>query len=277
MKVGGQALIEGVMMKTSDCYSISVRKPNNTILTVKRKFNSLTKKKPYNLPFLRGIIILGEMLGIGFKALNFSAKVSGQEEEELSPTATVFTIAASIVFVILIFKLFPLMIANFISPNSYFLYNLTDGISKLLLFLIYLLLISRMKDVQTTFQYHGAEHKAIHCYESEKKLTIKNVQSFQTMHPRCGTSFIAWVILTSVVVYMIIPLTFGFLGKLLTRLLLLPIIAGISYEILRLTSGNNLISRILALPGILIQKITTKEPTNKQVEVAIAALNKVIK
>ena len=191
MRVGGQALIEGVMMKTSDAYSMAVRKPTGKIVTVKKTFKSLTKKRPYSLPFIRGIIILGEMLGIGFKALNFSARVSGQEDEELSPAATFFTIAASIVFVILIFKLFPLMIANFISPNNYFLYNLTDGVSKLLLFLIYLLLISRMKDVQTTFQYHGAEHKAIHCYESKKKLTIKNVQSFQTMHPRCGTSFIA--------------------------------------------------------------------------------------
>ena len=134
-----------------------------------------------------------------------------------------------------------------------------------------------MKDVQTTFQYHGAEHKAIHCYESKKKLTIKNVQSFQTMHPRCGTSFIAWVILSSVIIYMIIPLNFGFLGKLLTRILLLPIIAGISYELLRLTAGDNILSRILALPGILIQKITTKEPSTRQVEVAIAALNKVVK
>lgn len=277
MRVGGQALIEGVMMKTPDAYSISVRKPNNKILTVKRKFKSLTKKKPYSFPFIRGIIILGEMLGIGFKALNFSAKVSGQEEEELSPTATFFTIAASIIFVIAIFKLFPLMIANFISPTNYFLYNLTDGVSKLLLFLAYLLLISRMKDVQTTFQYHGAEHKAIHCFESKKKINIKNVQSFQTMHPRCGTSFIAWVILASVLIYMFIPLKFGFFGKLLTRILLLPVIAGISYELLRLTSGENLISKTLALPGILIQKITTKEPTNKQVEVAIAALNKVVK
>ena len=124
MRVGGQALIEGVMMKTSDAYSMAVRKPTGKIVTVKKTFKSLTKKRPYSLPFIRGIIILGEMLGIGFKALNFSARVSGQEDEELSPAATFFTIAASIVFVILIFKLFPLMIANFISPNNYFLYNL---------------------------------------------------------------------------------------------------------------------------------------------------------
>lgn len=289
--LGGQAVINGVLMRSKTHYTVSVRKPNNKIKTIKRKINSLSKYKFFTLPFIRGVTTLIEMLVIGTKALNFSAEESLEEKEKPSKKQTKFpifyliiTLLFSIALALFIFKFIPLSITQFISNKkeifqNRYLFNLTEGVLKILILIIYITLIGLMKDVKTLFQYHGAEHKAVYCYEKNLPLTTKNVKKFSTLHPRCGTAFLLIVIVTSIIVYIFLPTNINFFLKLTYRILLLPIIAGIAYEIIKLSSKNinNVISKILIAPGLLLQKLTTKEPDNKQIEVAITALKKLVK
>ena len=183
-----------------------------------------------------------------------------------------------------IFKFIPLSITQIISNKkeifqNRYLFNLTEGLVKIIILIIYITLIGLMKDVKTLFQYHGAEHKAVYCYEKNLPLTIKNVKKFVTLHPRCGTAFLLIVILTSIFVYIFLPTDINFFLKLTYRILLLPIIAGIAYEIIKISAKNinNPIFKILTSPGLLLQKLTTKEPDNKQIEVAITALKNLVR
>ena len=274
--VGGQALIEGVLMKYKDRIAIAVRQPNGKIKVKKEKL----KFKDINIPFLRGIVNLLVILYIGVKSLNYSASVStGEKEENASIIGIIFSFLFAIIFALLLFKFIPLGFAYFIDKAfniGNILFNIVDGLLKVIMFVLYVYVISLMSDVYRVFQYHGAEHKAVACHEHGKKLTVDQVQKFHKEHIRCGTSFIFLVLLVSIIIYSFIPKDYGFWAKFGLRILLLPVISSISYEALRLGAKYRWFS-FLSYPGLWIQKITTKEPDGKQVEVAIrsikAALN----
>ncbi len=273
--VGGQALIEGVMMKYKNRIAIAVRKPNGSINVKREKL----KLKDSNIPFLRGIINLIVILYIGIKSLNYSASVSTGKEDNVGFLELFFSLIFALVFALVLFKFVPLLISSWLANVlhvNYILFNIIDGLLKVCIFILYVYIISLMKDVRRVFQYHGAEHKAVACHEHGNKLTVENVQKFNKEHIRCGTSFIFLVLIVSIIVYTFIPSSYGFWMKLLLRVLLLPVVASLSYELLRLGAKYNIFS-FLSYPGLLIQKITTKEPNKKQVEVAISAIKAVLR
>jgi uncharacterized protein YqhQ len=297
LAIGGQAVIEGVLMRTNEKYAIAVRQPSGKIIVKKEKYISRTKKNKFlGLPFVRGIIMLWETLMLGYKALTFSANESLREQtkpgdkgkagknkkskEALGTAELVITLIISILFALLLFKFLPLFIANLFKSyigGSNILFNLIDGIAKLTIFIIYILLLSLMKDVQRLFQYHGAEHKVVHCYEHNHNLTVENVKKDSKAHARCGTTFILVVLLLSILFYLLIPFGVNFWLKLLIRILLLPVIAGIAYEWIKLVDKHpdQWYTKILSAPGLWVQGLTTKEPDDKQIEVAIKALKAV--
>lgn len=272
--VGGQALIEGVMMKYKNKIAIAVRNDKGKIITKKEKI----KFKENHLPFIRGITNLFLILYIGIKSLNYSANVSLGKEDKISFWEIFGSLAFAVIFAIILFKLLPLFLTStvdkYIKINN-IVFNIIEGIIKVGIFVLYVYLISLMKDVHRVFEYHGAEHKAVACYETNKKLNVKEVQKFKTEHKRCGTSFIFLVLFISVIVYTFIPKDFNFWTKLGLRILLLPVIASLGYEALRLGAKYNFFE-FLSYPGLWMQKITTKQPDDKQVEVAIKALKTVL-
>lgn len=277
-KVGGQAVIEGVMMRFANKMAVAVRNPKGKIIVKVEKLNLLSEriKKWF---FLRGIVNLVEILAHGVKTLNYSADVAtGSKKEESSWFLFLIIFIISLGFGLLIFKFLPLLVAQLINPESNIVFNLIDGGVKLFTFVAYIYVISLMKDVRRIFRYHGAEHKAVNCYEAKKKLTVKNAKKYSTLNPRCGTSFIMVVIIVSIFTYVFIPKTVPFMYKLLYRILLLPVIAGISYEVLKLGAKyeKNFFFRAINKPGIWIQHMTTKEPDDKQLKVALVALKKVV-
>ena len=268
--VGGQALIEGVMMKYKNRLGIAVRNTKGKIIVKRERL----KIKDNNIPFIRGVVNLFVILYIGFKSLNYSANVSVGKDEEMSIWEMIFSFIFAIIFGLVLFKFVPLLITyglDKIFKVNNILFNVIDGVLKVLIFVTYVYLISLMKDVARVFQYHGAEHKAVACHEAGKKLSTKEVQSFHKEHIRCGTSFIFLVLLISIIIYTFIPKDYGFWLKFELRILLLPVVASLSYEILRLGARYKWFS-FLSYPGLWIQRITTKEPDDKQVEVAIKAL-----
>jgi uncharacterized protein YqhQ len=296
LTIGGQAVMEGVMILSPKNYAVAVRKPNNKIVT---KVTKLSKKKSAirNWPIIRGVLNLINMLIIGMKAMMWSANQSTEEKEEkLSKKEIIFTILLSLVFAIALFKGIPYSLTFFIGVQeevSPVLFNLIDGVIRVSLFLLYIWIISFMKDVKRLFQYHGAEHMSIHCYEKNLKLTVANVKKFSPIHPRCGTAFIIIVFLVAVFAYSLIPSIVLFfspnfmeLGFWWRRLILfsirvlvfLPLVAGISYEILKASAKfpSNPILRMFSVPGLWMQKLTTNKPTAKQIEVAIASVKKAI-
>ncbi|MFH1849201.1 MAG: DUF1385 domain-containing protein [archaeon] len=285
-EIGGQAIIEGVMMKSPVRLALAIRKPDGKIAVKKEKVSSLTKKyRILGLPFVRGIISMFEILSLGYRALSFSANEASEEEEGdgLGFLATAGILVLSVVLAIGIFKFIPLFAVQMLSRRVDYiqgsiLFYILEGVLKIGVFVLYLLAISRIKDVHRIFMYHGAEHKTVGCYESSQELTPENAARFPKEHPRCGTSFLLIVILISIVFYAFIPQGLAFYEKLLYRILLLPLIAGVSYEILKISARyrRNLITRLLIVPGMLTQKLTTKEPDRKQIEVAIAALKGVL-
>lgn len=293
INVGGQAVIEGVMIRGPSKYVVAVRKNKKTIT----KNGKITKKKHNFLKwhFIRGFINLVEMLVIGIKSLMWSAEQAAPKEEKIGKNELLFTILISIGLVILFFIALPYFLTNllgFTEEKRPILFNFVDGIIRILIFLIYIVAISFLKDVKVLFQYHGAEHKAIHCYEKNKKLSIENVKKFTTLHPRCGTSFLLIVFIVSIFVFSLLPSIIMFYypnflqlnpwlrkGILFpVRILLIPAIAGISYEILKISDKkqNNLLFKLISMPGLALQKITTKEPNKKQMEVAIVSLKKLL-
>lgn len=284
LAIGGQAIIEGVLMRSPNNYAIAVRKPNKKISVKTVKYVSATKKNKFlGLPFIRGVVVLVETVTIGSKALTYSANEAiGDEEEKLTKREIFFSIMISIVAALVIFKLIPFIIANSFTKSlglSNFWLNIVEGVVKIGIFVAYLWAISLMKDVQRMFEYHGAEHMSVHCYEANKKLTVKNVQAYQTMHPRCGTEFLLLVLVISIAFYMFIPVGSNFWTKYLIRILLLPVIAGVSYEVLKIAGKHydKKIFQIISTPGIMLQKITTKKPSSDQIEVAIKSLEATLK
>lgn len=283
---GGQAVIEGVMMRSSNHVAIVVRKADGSISVKKDRIKSLGDKYKFlKWPFLRGMLGLVEMMIVGIGALNYSANESAEsEEEELSWWHMALSIGFAMIFALALFKFIPLLIASFLEKNialvkdHYVLFNAIDGIVKITLFISYIAIISLMDDVKRLFAYHGAEHSAVNCYEAKKSLTVENVKGFTTLHPRCGTSFILIVLILSILVYTFIPAGFGFWAKLGMRLALLPFIAGIAFELLRLAGKyrENWFLKLIVLPGLGVQKLTTRKPDEGQIEVAIKALKIVL-
>jgi len=280
--VGGQAVIEGVMMRFGNNVAVAVRK-GKKILVKKHKIKSITERKPWSFPVIRGAVGLFETLSMGIKTLNWSALVAaGEEDKKESAWPFVLAIIIATVFALVIFKLIPLGIAQFFSKlglDSIFSFNLVEGISKIIILVAYIWLIGKMKDVKVLFRYHGAEHKAVNCYEAGKALNVKNAMKFSPIHPRCGTSFILFVLLISIIIYIFVPMNFSFALKYALRIALLPLIAGIAYEFLKISAKyqDNIAIRILMKPGLALQGLTTNEPDEKQMEVAIRALKEVIK
>lgn len=287
--VGGQALIEGVMMRVPGAYAIAVRNPKGEIITRREEFVSLVEKKPiYKKPVIRGMIALFESMKMGVITLNESAEIAFEEEipDEMSlkdkilsflGTLLAFGIGLGLFFVTPIF-----VTGNLLNLHeTAFTFNIVSGVIRIALFLTYLWAISLMNDVKRLFQYHGAEHKTVYTFEAGKNLDLESARPFQTQHPRCGTSFIFIVLLSSILMFAIIDSVVKlFVGemtlqiRLLTHLPLIPVVAGVSYEVLKLSSKYRHIKwvRALAAPGIWLQNITTSEPDDDQLTVAIESL-----
>ena len=279
LTVGGQAVIEGVMMRGPRLVSTAVREPSGQISVKVDPVSSISDRYPIlKKPMLRGVIALGESLVLGLKSLSYSAQKAGDEDEQLSDKELVMTILFSLGLAILLFVIIPTAAAKYIDASftNPILLNLLEGGLRLGIFLVYIYGISRMKDIQRVFKYHGAEHKTIHAYEAGVELTVENVQKYSTLHPRCGTAFLLIVMVVSIVM-------FAFLGwpdlwlRILSRVILLPVVAGISYEIIRFAGkSQNSLVHIAILPGLWLQKITTSQPDDDMVEVAIQALEAVL-
>jgi len=273
---GGQAVIEGVMMRSPDKYAIAVRKPSKEIILKVGSIRSLSQKmKFFKLPIFRGIINLVESLTLGFKALTYSAEQATGEEERLNSKEMFFTIVFALGLFILIFIVLPTSIARYMDRylTNVLIYNIFEGFLRISIFLIYLFVISKMPDIRRVFEYHGAEHKVIYTYEAGKDLNVKNVKEYSTLHPRCGTSFIFIVLIISILVFSLLGKQ-TLLLRIAYRIAIIPLIAGISYEILKLSAKNmdKRVVRWMVMPGLWFQKLTTKEPDENQIEVAINAL-----
>ncbi len=291
--VGGQAVIEGVMMRAPRSVAIAVRRPDGEIVVRKELVVPLSERFPIvKLPILRGAVALFTSLIIGIKALNFSANEAMTEEEkdkesikegggELSSWAMAGTMTVAFGFGICLFFLFPLYLTKLMTPvigDNNIIFNLVDGVIRVIVFLLYIWAISRMKDIQRVFQYHGAEHKSIFAFEAGDELTVENVRGFSRLHPRCGTSFLLIVMLVSIAVFSLIPKLWPFYLKAGSRIILLPMIAGISYEFLKwsATHENHPLVKMIIAPGLALQRLTTREPDDSQLEVAIRSLNEAL-
>jgi uncharacterized protein YqhQ len=272
--VGGQALIEGVMMASRKKIALAVRKENGKIKTKIEKRGKISEKFK-NIIFLRGLISLFEMLIIGTKALTWSSNESLEEDEEIGGWGIFFMLLFSFGLAIGLFIVLPLWLSKFASEDR-IIFNVVDGLWRVGIFIGYLWFISRFEDVKRVFQYHGAEHKAVSCYESGKALNVKNAKKFSTIHPRCGTSFIFIVLVISIIMFSLVWSESWWI-KLIHRLVLIPVIAMIGYEILRFNARKpSKVLGFLVTPGLWLQKITTQEPDDKQLEVAIKALKSAI-
>ena len=279
LMVGGQAVIEGVMMRGPELTATAVRDPSGKIQVEVKPVHSISERFPIlKKPFIRGTVSLIESLVIGMKSLSYSAKMAGEEDEQLTDKEMAGTIVFALVLASILFIAIPTGAAKLfhvITADPVFL-NLMEGFLRLIIFLAYIWGISRMKDIRRVFQYHGAEHKTIHCYEAGLPLTVANVQQFSRLHPRCGTNFLLIVMLVSIFV-------FAFLGwpslaeRIVSRILLLPVVAGISYEIIRLAGrSDNKIIQTAIKPGLWLQYLTTRPPADGMVEVAIESVKAVL-
>lgn len=288
VSVGGQAVLEGVMMKGPDSYALAVRKPDNEIAVKVTEYKSLGERyKILTIPILRGIVNFLESLYIGMKTLMDSSEYiedeepSKKEEDKKSGSDTGYvigTLVVSLAIAIGIFMLLPAFVANLFYhfTESALVVNLIEGVLRLLIFLGYVYVISFMKDIKRTYMYHGAEHKTINCMEAGDDLTVANVQKHTRFHRRCGTSFVFIVMFISIIVFMFVKTDTLWL-RLVSRILLVPVIAGISYEFIRYAGKHdNIVSKVLSTPGLWVQRLTTKEPEDDMVEVAIKSVEGVI-
>jgi uncharacterized protein YqhQ len=277
---GGQAIIEGVMMRSPSEYAIAVRKPDNEIILKTGKLKSLSNRiKFLKWPIFRGIINLIESLTLGLKALTYSAEQATGEEDKISKVEMFFTILIALVLFILFFIALPSTIARYLDKylSSLIVYNLFEGTLRIGIFIFYLYFISKIKDIKRVFEYHGAEHKVIYTYEAGEELKVDNVKKYSTLHPRCGTSFIFIVLILSILVFSLLGKQ-TLLLRIAYRVAIIPLIAGLSYEILKLSAKNmdKIFIKWVVMPGLWFQKLTTKEPDAAQIEVAIKALKGVL-
>lgn len=278
--VGGQAVIEGVMMRGKTHVAVAVRQPDGEISVDVRPVNSISDRYPIlKKPFLRGVVSLVESLVMGMKALAYSAQVSGDEDEKLDSKEMALTIAVSAGLAILLFIVIPTWSMRFLTgiTQDHMALNLAEGVLRMAIFLAYIAAISSMNDIQRVFQYHGAEHKTIYTYEAGLPLKVENVRPFSTLHPRCGTNFLMIVMLISMFVFTFLGWP-SLLERIASRIILMPVIAGVSYELIRYAGAHtdNPLVRIAITPGLLLQKLTTRQPDDSQIEVAIASLKAVV-
>lgn len=275
ISLGGQALVEGVMMKTPTHLSAAARTPRGTIVRTKRRHVALAQRNWFcRLPVIRGAVSLGEMLVVGIQMLNWSANQQAESaEEKLGWLETSIALLLSLGLTIVLFIIAPYYLARMFAGSKTVLFNLIDGVLRVLIFIGYLAFITVFKDVRRMFQYHGAEHMAVHCYEAGKALRPENVQRYNPVHPRCGTSLLMFVIIVSILVFSLVKDPRWYVNVPL-RIVLIPVIAGISYELLKMSARwpHNILLKALMQPGLWVQKITTSRPDRKQIEVAIAAL-----
>ena len=289
--IGGQAVLEGIMMRHGDDYAVAVRKPDGEIFVQKEEYHSVIKWKALTkIPFIRGVFNFIDSMVLGIKTLMFSAEFYEDEEEVKSEKELTeeeiakkekqekwmmnATVAISVVIAAAVFMVLPYFLSSLLKPlmPSYHLRTLVEGFVRIGIFILYIALISRMDDIQRTFMYHGAEHKCINCIEHGLPLTVDNVRISSRQHKRCGTSFLFFVLAISIILLMLIQVESP-LMRVIVRIALIPVIAGISYEVLKLAGrSENPIINLLSRPGLAIQKLTTKEPDDSMIEVAIQAV-----
>lgn len=292
--IGGQAVLEGIMMRHGDDYAVAVRKPDGEIFVQKEEYHSVIKWKALTkIPFVRGVFNFIDSMALGIKTLMFSAEFYEDEEEVKSEKELTeeeiakkekqekwmmnATVAISVVIAAAVFMVLPYFLSSLLKPlmPSYHLRTLVEGFVRIGIFILYIALISRMDDIQRTFMYHGAEHKCINCIEHGLPLTVDNVRISSRQHKRCGTSFLFFVLAISIILLMLIQVESP-LMRVIVRIALIPVIAGISYEVLKLAGrSENPIINLLSRPGLAIQKLTTKEPDDSMIEVAIQAVEAV--
>lgn len=280
LNVGGQAVLEGVMMRSRRFWAVAVRKPDDTIASeVFREVSIINRKKALGWPFIRGIVALVENLSLGFKALSYSVNEATGQEVAMSRKQMGISIAIALIFTVGVFFILPTLLGRTFSnaiPNT-ILYNLIEGLIRIAFLVTYIVAVSFLKDIRRLFQYHGAEHKTIQAYEYGEELTAENIIKYSRLHLRCGTSFLLIVMIVSLLV-------FALLGKpplylrIISRVLLIPVIAGISYELIRFAGkfSRYKIINVVFYPGLLLQRITTREPDIKQIEVATVSLKRIL-
>ena len=296
--VGGQAVIEGVMMRTPYAYAVAVRRADGSMAIKAEAVHRLADLwKPLSWPIIRGFSVLVQSLMLGLRTLNFSfnaamedvAPKSASTETEAAATTpeagwlpTALTMGVGAIVAVAVFILAPLWITTWLknyyaAVHNWVVFNLVDGVIRVVFFLTYILLISRMKDIKRVFQYHGAEHKVVHTWEAKEELTLENARKKSTLHPRCGTSFLLFVMVVSIVVFSIFKFK-AFWAIFLSRVILIPIISGLSYELIRLSAprAQRGFFRLIVLPGLTLQRVTTKPPSDDQLEVAIRALQEAL-
>ena len=276
---GGQAVIEGVMIRGRHIVSVAVRNPQGTISThtepISSWFNSFIRK----VPFIRGVLVMAETLAIGMKALTYSANVAAGEDEEFGKGSIILMLTLSLAFAIGFFFLLPVFASKGFESlvDSNLLANILEGVIRLVLFLLYVFIIGRTEDIRRVFMYHGAEHMAVHAYENGERLTTESVSKYPTAHPRCGTAFLLVVMLVAIIVFAFIPRD-PLWWLITSRIVLIPAIAAASYEAIRLSGlyyGNPLL-KIISVPGLVLQSLTTRQPDPDQIEVAIVAMQEAI-
>jgi uncharacterized protein YqhQ len=284
--LGGQAVIEGVMMRAPGAYAVAVRRKEGDVVTLRKAVAHLADRYPLlRAPVLRGCVALFQSLALGIRALNFSAEqaLEGDRPRDRAASGGSWTVAGSLVlafsFALALFFYLPLLLTDLLARllpalGSHLAYNLVDGGIRIVFFVLYILGISLFRDMRRVFQYHGAEHKVVHAYEAGEDLTVENARRHSTLHPRCGTSFLLFVMILSILAFSLVPASTPFAGKLAARLMLLPAIAGFSYELLRWSARNrsNPFFSALVAPGLWTQRLTTLEPSDEQLAVAIQAL-----
>lgn len=298
--IGGQALMEGVMMRGPKEYAMAVRKPDGEIIVEKRPVASvLQKSKILKLPIIRGCISFFESMITGVKALMFSAEffdIEGEEEsqskfdkwlddkfgDKIKDIVIYVSVVLSLIFSVALFFLLPNFITELVAKLTNMdvdgtLRTVIEGVIRMAIFLSYILLVSQMKDIKRVFMYHGAEHKTIAAYENGDELTVENARENSRLHPRCGTSFLIFVMIISVIVFMLIPKGLTWYNRALFKILLLPVVAGVSYEIIKFAGRHeNWFTKLISKPGMWLQYITTREPDDSQLEVAIASMKAVL-
>jgi uncharacterized protein YqhQ len=283
--IGGQAVLEGVMMRSPSKWALAVRKPDGEIAELTFPIASpMARHRLLRLPVIRGIVALGESLAIGFRALAISANYAAQEEGEDGEVTTeitrgqiIFSFAIAIGFALMLFKVGPALITNWLPIDTTGAFVVIEGLVRVTIFIAYLLAVSLLPDLRRVFQYHAAEHKAINALEAGDELTPERVQRYSLIHPRCGTAFLLWVMVIAIFV-------FAFFGRpawywlIATRILLLPVIAGLAYELIRFAGkhSDNRVLHVLLAPGLWLQRLTTRQPTLDQIEVSIRALREVL-
>ena len=291
--IGGQAVLEGVMMKNRDKYAVAVRKPNGEIDVEVEEYKGVCGDKKFaKLPFIRGVFAFIDSLILGMKVTTYSASFYEEEDEKPSKTEgklekllgnkaddimMTFTVILSVIIAVALFMLLPLFLSDLLGKyiRNDSVIAIIEGLIRILIFIAYIAGISLMKDIKRLYMYHGAEHKCINCIEKGRPLTVKDVKRSSRQHKRCGTSFLLFVVLVSVIVFFFIRVD-NMALKLILRIALVPVIAGISYEIIRLAGrSDNIVVRIISAPGLWMQKLTTKEPDEDMIEVAIASVEAV--